>query len=485
MTLALSLIRGHGFSDISRPDMPHFLWWPPGFPVFIGGYCLVFGMRWTVLKILIIAGLFTSYVLFVRMLARAGTVTLGGGGIVLAAIGLNSDMFVLMSYLYSEAFFTAQTLLFFALFARWRTRIGIPRLLVLSLWAVYIAAVRNIGIAMPVALAMWLGWRALRERNLRMALYAVVPLVLAAGYIWAVTHVPAVRVGTYGAFFRGGPGYVEEGASSGFAGFGQLGETLAGYATTIVAAIRAYAITLIPALLAHSTYHVWSMTFVKAILMLLVSVVVFAGWLASMREHPLMGFYVACYMTILLIYPPLYTRLIVPLMPLFVLYLYRGAATLMKMGVRRPRIRTAFAMAVMVWLIVDNVVRIVSEPYRYMPAAFGGEEYQRCLAWVVDNAGSADLVATQVPHYLFLRRGGRGHCIPLADVDTPDEAREWLRTARPRYVMISGAGAARAVANGAMLASLNESAPQRLVSVCGAGGSPGEVFVNVLPADAP
>ncbi len=53
MILALSLCEGNGFQLIARPDPIHFLWWPPGFPMFLAVFAFLFGPHWIAAKILI------------------------------------------------------------------------------------------------------------------------------------------------------------------------------------------------------------------------------------------------------------------------------------------------------------------------------------------------------------------------------------------------------------------------------------------------
>ena len=43
MSLGIALAQGKGFVDPALPGSYHFLWWPPGFPLFIAFFVKIFG----------------------------------------------------------------------------------------------------------------------------------------------------------------------------------------------------------------------------------------------------------------------------------------------------------------------------------------------------------------------------------------------------------------------------------------------------------
>ena len=438
LTLGMAFAQGQGFSDISVPGHPHFLWWPPGFPLAIALFYSLFGPHWVALKLVIFALLYVSFFLFTAMLLRKGYGARDSAA-VLVVVSLSSAIHLLSSYLYSETFFTALTLGFFWLADRWS---GLRRreIIVLSLMTIYICAIRNLGIALPLAFAAYL------VMNRQTRLWVLLPAGLLACYAAVVLTVPELQVGSFLSFFgiHSAPGYS--------AGSTATGGTLASFTHRLDAwlhllphSLRGYGITLIPQALIQSAYALHSMTKLKAILMGGVTVAVFLGWLQSWKRLPLMNLYVVFYMAILFAYGPLYVRLLTPLAPMLILYLFTGLKTMAMFAAgmidgkailpqgpssdHRPRIgrrpiltaRTALITVLAIaWALVavDNAWWTFTTPRRYMPPQFGDDAYQRCLSWVKGHARPDDVVVCDIHSWLFLRRGGNNIPYHFTDVES-------------------------------------------------------------------
>jgi hypothetical protein len=454
VTLGIAFAQGQGFADISVPSRPHFLWWPPGFPLVIALFYSIFGPHWVALKLVFFILLYVSFFLFAAMLLRKGF-GFWESGAVLAVVSLSSAIHLLSSYLYSETFFTALTLGFFWLADRW-TGLRRRKIIILSLLAIYICAVRNLGLALPIAYAAYL------MTNRQTRIWALLPLGLSGLYAAAIVMVPDLQVGSFLSFFGVHAANADTVAPVAARGFFSLLMDQAGrWMNILLRSLRGYGITLIPQALIQSAYALDSMTKLKAMLMGCVTLVVILGWMKSWKQFPLINLYAFFYMAILFAYGPLYVRLLTPLAPMLILYLFTGLKTAAMLAVRiidrktefprsasegqSPRIgdrpflhaRKAFITVLAIaWALVafDNAWWTFTTPRLYMPPQFGGEGYQRCLSWVKTNARPDDVVVCDVHSWLFLLRGG--YNIPYYFTDVESNLLTFLDFFHARYLVI-------------------------------------------------
>lgn len=442
LTLGMSFAQGKGFTDISIPGNPHFLWWPPGFPLFVTLFYTALGAHWVILKLLIFGLLYVGFAGFATIVKKRENDTLKAGAVLLL-LSLSAPVHLLSSYLYSEAFFLAVSLFFFVLWHRWRDELNGGKVFLLSFTALYVGAIRNAGIALPLALGIYLLLPRPLNRTTVPRRYGLLPLVLLAAYVWIVMSVPALQVESFQSFFGrgtvparvlplGAPSSVSENTG---AATSQAVRVLGPAAAKLARSVRGYVLTLVPQTIAQSSYELAPMSKIKAAFMAVLSMIVLIGWLGTWRRYMLLNLYASIYFGVLLLYGPMYVRLLVPLVPAIVLYCYSGLAWLAGRLIPNRKARTAVVAGLWLLLIVDNAAWTFTNPRKYMTVHFGDEKYQQCIEWVIDNANENDVVVSQIHSYMFLRRGK--YNIPYHFTSVPNEIITFLDFWDARYLMIS------------------------------------------------
>ncbi len=434
MILALSMCEGNGFQLIARPEPIHFLWWPPGFPAFLAVFARLFGPRWTAAKILIFLLTYAAVIAFGWLIYRKSR-SLTASAFIVTVLSVNPFLHQQLSYLYSEAFYICVSVAFFLLWYRWKTTLTVTKVVILSLIAVYVASIRNIGLALPVAFTIYLLGAGILKRSPAAVLRALIPFFATMGLVLVFTIIPASRVGSFMVFFDGVPGYAtpvestETGILTGF--LAQLTE----YGEFVLQSARSYALTLIPKLFMVSTYHAYVMNPWKAFWGVLISGMVLVGFFRTIRRDSLQNLYVAVYGSVLLIYPALYSRLLVPILPFLTTYLYFGIVA----TARLPRLpgRVGVVLFIPLWFLIagDNLFWISTTPYRYMPSEVGDRNHQECLDWVIRNARDGEVIVSQVDRYLFIRRGR--YTVPIPDARTPVEMISALEAVNADIVFVA------------------------------------------------
>lgn len=430
LILGKALATGRGFANLSIPTHPQGLWWPPGFPVFVALFHVIAGGRWGMLKVLIFAMLYGSIFLFGHLVYRREE-SLTDSLVISTLLCLSSSIHLLSSYLYSETFFIVVSLTFFCVWERVRQRMSPTKLVGLSVWAVYVAAVRNVGMSLPLALVAYYGLVPPRRRAPGSRWYALIPLCLLGGYICIVTCLPAVRVGSILHFFGIHP-YLDSGAAS--AG-GAPGRVVASKLSGIIHTLRGYGLTLVPQSLFRSLYNSMTMNMAKAMMCAGVSLMVVWGWIVTVRTCLLANLYTLLFMAILFAYGPFYLRLVVPIVPFFILYFYFGTRSAVFSGLRNKAVASAAFGIVCMVLLADNARQTYTNPRRTMPPRFGDRHYQRCIEWVNENVPREDLVVSEISLYMYLHRGG--YTIPYHYTDVPQVHLDFLDDWGAKYLMTS------------------------------------------------
>lgn len=432
MTLGIAFAEGKGFIDPALPGSHHFLWWPPGFPLFIALFYKVLGAQWNVLKILIIVILYTSFTLYAINLYNREKKLIKALSIHLA-LCFSSGIHLLSSYLYSETFFIACSLIFFFIWYKWKVNLTPWKIAILSTFAVYIGSIRLIGMSLPVALILYLLIFTGGKKQLKW--YSLMPCILLISYIIISLFVPAWKVDS----FRSAAGLKSQfksiitGAYTGEPV--TLSFTLSRYINKASQFIRGYGLSLIPQALIRSTYDLYAMNKLKAALMAIVTAVIFTGWCITFRNNRLMNLYVFFFMLVLFIYGPHYVRLTVPIIPFLFLYFYSGLEVIIKFLIKKEHITIVVLTVLWVGVISDNVLRTFTDPHRTMPPQFGDNKFQACLEWVANNAKPKEVVVSQVHSYLYLKRGQ--YCIPYFGVKAANEFITYLDENNVKYIVVS------------------------------------------------
>jgi len=432
MSLGVAFANGKGFINPALPGTQHFLWWPPGFPLFIALFVKIFGPHWYVLKLLIFLGLYVSFTLYAVMLYKEEQNSIKAA-LILTALCFSSGIHLLSSYLYSETFFVACTLFFFFIWYRWREKLTFWKVVILSIFAVYISTIRLIGAALPAALAVYMLIFTKQERSRWW--YGIIPGLLLTAFIVISLSVPQLRIGSLRVVFGLHPQFGSIIAGGHTGNSVTVVTIISRYINKAFVFFRGYGLTLIPQALIRSAYDMYEMNRLKALIMALVTIIVITGGVSSSRKIKLMHLYVLFYLGVLFIYGPLYVRLIVPIIPFLFLYLYSGLEVIIRLLIKNNRI--AVTMLVTVWsaVIFDNGRLSFTDPHRTMPARFGDEQLAKCIEWAVENVQPGEIVVSQNHSYVYLKRGP--YCLPYNYAKTVNEFMSYLDEHTVKYIIVS------------------------------------------------
>ena len=429
MALAQSFAAGHGFCDPAIPSHPHALWWPPGFPAFLGFAYTIAGNHWQHIALSILIFYYLTVLVFSLYIQKSnGTPTAIA---VASALCVSGSIHLLASTLYSEIFFTASTLLFFIVWERWRHTLSFERLVILAVFSVGIASLRNIGIALPIALSVYLLFEAFKTRV--PTYFGTTVLALLAVYFCCILTIPQLRVGSFESFFGSSKNVAtaktatphEPGIFKQPTAVERIGSTL-----------RGYALTLVPQSVLPSAYDLVKMNKPKAAVAAILTLIICIGWYRSRAKWRLAGLYLLLYMIVCFAYGPLYKRLLIPVVPFFMLYAFLGIEQLCLMLLRRTPI-LAYSFVTIAWcgLLFDNTLRTITNPRKTMPIVFGDSTYAHCFNWVCKNTKPDQVVVSQIYSYLYLQRGGLSS--PFLAADSPEEIISFLDYFDVKFLMIS------------------------------------------------
>lgn len=432
MTLGIAFANGEGFTDAALPGSPHFLWWPPGFPLFIALFYKIIGPQWQVLKLLIFIMLYVSFALYAQVIYEQEKKYVKTAAILLA-LCFSSGVRLLSSYLYSEIFYIICSLIFFFVWYKWKDRLTSGKIVLLSLFAIYISSVRLIGMSLPVALAFYLLF--FTKGNKLSKRYSIIPIILLAIYIYVTIFVSPFKVDSFHATIGLNPQFSS--AITGTYTGDQITTThvISHYANMLTRSLRGYGFTLIPQALIRNAYDMFEMNKLKAVIMAIVTSFVIIGWYVTLRKNRLMNIYVLLYMSVLFVHGPLYVRLVVPIIPFLFLYFYNGLERVVSIIIKKEHIAAGVLIVLWAGVVFDNAFLSFTDPYRTMPPQFGDNGYQECIEWIVDNTREEEVVVSQVNSYLFLRRGK--YCLPYFGAETLNEIITYLDIYKVKYLIIS------------------------------------------------
>lgn len=432
MALGIAFAEGKGFIDPALPGLHHFLWWPTGFPLFISMFYKVFGAQWNLLKLLIIIILYTSFTLYAINLYNREKKLIKATSILLS-LCFSSGIHLLSSYLYSETFFIACSLIFFFVWHKWKGSLTLWKVVSLSLFAVYIGSIRLIGMSLPLAFVFYLLFFTKEEKYLKV--YSLIPCILLTVYIVISLFVPACKVGSFRAAAGLDPQFrsIITGEYTGESI--TAGHLIIRYIEKTIHFLRGYGLTLIPQALIRSAYDMYEMNKLKAVIMAIVTTIVATGWFTTLKKYRLMNIYVFLFMSALFVYGPLYVRLVVPIIPFLFLYFYSGLETIIGFFIKKKFLALNVLALIWTMVIFDNAFRTFTDPHKTMPSNFGDHQFQQCIEWVVDNAKPKEVVVCQIHSYLYLRRGQ--YCLPYNYAKTVNEFMSYLDENKAKYIILS------------------------------------------------
>jgi hypothetical protein len=425
MVLGMSLASGQGLSDIAQPHHPPLHWWPAGYPLLIAFFYSLAGARWELLKVLQFALLGLSLVVWTQTIyRRQGTLSLAL--LVGMSLSVSATLHLLSSYLFSETMLVVLSLTLVGLWYYWEPHLTLPRIVLLSLLALYCVMVRNGALTLMPALTIALALKVRHASHPAIRWSWLLPLALLTLYLLAITSTERFSVGSFDAFI----GRKLSVSSS----ITKWSEPLP-LTTRLLHSLRGYTLTLVPQALMSSWYGLWPMDKVKALAMFCISILTLMGWIVTLRRWIFVNSYVALSMGMLLIYGAYYVRLLVPLMPFLALYFIGGMRwsvhTLFKSPLKRQLLVGACGLA----LIFDNVSALIHAPHQSMPPRFGNASYQSALRWAQCEIKPGAVVVCQLHSYLFLRRGP--YAVPFRETTTPATFMDYITRVGANYLVIS------------------------------------------------
>lgn len=424
MILGTSLSHGTGFSDISRPEHPQMLWWPPGWPAAIGLFHLLAGPNWLALKMLV-------FILFFAATAWWGLILLArnSGSVaalcVTAALALSGTVHLVSSYLYSETWFLIVLIGFFGLWQHWEHRLSTLKIVVLGLLAVYTGSVRIVGMVLPAVLSFEL---LLSNRKQRRYLpYAwIIPLTMLVMYSAVISLVPALKVGSFLAFFAHASRPPSPTAGPALVSIARLGHSVSGYF-----------FSLIPHSLVPTTYQWHKMDRAKLVWTGLVTLVTGWGILKLFVRYRLESLFTLGVGAILASYGALYTRLLIPVLPFLFLFLFAGIEDMTNRLRIDRRIRGALLAVIWIWVLTDNGLASCVHPRRNMQPEFGDSSCQACIEWTIKNVPRDKTMLSQICWYLYLTRGGNNVNFDQERMSNVEQTLAFLDSCKIDYIMIS------------------------------------------------
>ncbi len=434
MTLAVAFAKGQGFTDPALPGSFHFLWWPPGFPLFMASFVKLFGPHWTAIKIIILVFLFTTLFFYSRLIYQK-EVSLLKTVAILLTLCFSSAIHLLSSYLYSETFFIVVLILFITLFYNWKPKHSLVKIIFLSLIAVYLCTIRLIGICLPLAFAFYLFF--FKEKgNKKSSPYVwLIPLILLSTYLLLALFYPPCKVTSLRATIGLNNQFTSVLLRSKEIDATTEASLFFLYWNKLLLFLRGYGLTLIPQAIMGSLYDLFTMNPAKALLMAIISLTTFIGYIVSFKKYCFINCYSLLFMGVLFVYGPHYVRLAVPLVPFLILYFYNGLDWTLTLLFRNKKVHSLMLLSLSIIVIGDNLYKSITNPQKTMPAQFGNDAYQQALTWTADNTNPKDIVVCQTHSYLYLLRGP--YCIPYNYATTVNEFLSYLDEHQAQYIVVS------------------------------------------------
>lgn len=155
------------------------------------------------------------------------------------------------------------------------------------------------------------------------------------------------------------------------------------------------------------------------ILLLLLGATWITGFVQTGRKFPVLGWYVGLYFGVLLLYPYLSVRFILPVLPFLFLNLYEGASALMPGQPIRRAVLPILLGVVLIGGQLPQTIRYVSHEYKIKKAHVGpstkasNRAYYESLLWVKANTPKDSLLITRKPPVAYLYSDRKATAFPF------------------------------------------------------------------------
>lgn len=431
MNLAIQFAKHLNFNDPTVPMETSLLWWPPGFPVFLSIFYKLSPYNWILPKVFIIILFFFSVYLFISSIYK-NSVKVEEPMLLIIAISFSSTIHMISSYLYSELFFTALLLIFISIIKNIKKIDSITTILLMSLFSVYLFSVRLIGMSIPIAYSIYL---LIKLQNLKKA-YSIIPILFLISAILIFLFHPNLTVQSLRSSFGLSLSETEYYSGNQMYANGVIGNLLR-FISKLIPSLRGYIFTLFPQSVFRYSYSLVEMNLVKMAITGCITFLIITGIIHIYKRDLFISLVATIFTAFLLLYGPLYVRLLVPLTPLLILFYNKGVIYFTKKFVINSKYAHLIIIIAATFVISDNLILSFTNPHKNMPYSFGNSSYQQCIQWVTENSKASETVVSQVNQYLHIKRKSTGFSIPYRKTDNKNIFLEYLYKNRVDYLIIS------------------------------------------------
>ncbi len=421
LILAKSLITGQGYRDIFMPDMPAHSQYPPGFPILLAPFVLLFSDNFIAIKLVIMllsVGMFYfCYQLYKHYLTDRRWI--------LALLLVTCSPIIIM---YSHYILSEIPYLFFSLLAIYLfTKIKILNRKTLALFIGMISALiatyylRTVGITLLLAILIYLIF------TKRYSEFVI--LLLLSGIFVALWQIRSVKIGDSGyftQFFSRNPYDLEAGKIT----FSEL-------ISRFFKNFKLYTLEIFPKILLPTWHNVVALRIVG----FLSSSLVLIGLISKIKKISMLEIYLVLFLIITFAWPAVWTgdRFLLPILPLLFYYLILGIQRLIKKSFVMPSLITSF----FVIFCLAELLSVSSENMRNLNAYFRGDKmagypldwqnYFKALDWIKHNTATDEVVISRKPQFTYLIANRKSFTYPFSN----DENKffEMVKKYQPHYLL--------------------------------------------------
>lgn len=431
MNLAIQFSKNLNFLDPCLPYETSLLWWPPGYAIYLSIFQKLFPYLWTIPKVFTSLLFFFSTYYLIKTLYKNSRKIIEPS-LLIIIISLSSTIHLISSYLYSELLFTSLLSIFISLLIRKEKELTLITILFLSLYSIVLFSIRLIGISIPIGFSIYL----IIKMEGKKKLLFLIPIVILFSFILLFLFHPNLTVLSLRRVF--GLSIPSSHYSPGLQNPLGIIETLKLMIFNLVLSIKGYFFTLYPQSSFRFFYSLYSMNYLKMFLTGSVSILIITGIIHIRKTFlPIVLIYIS-FSLFLLLYGPLYVRLLVPLVPITLFLIIQGLNYFFNSFFPKLVLFRKFTIFIyFLLLIVDNLYLSCINPHLHMPPKFGNSSYQTCIQWVMVNVNENNTVCSQVDKYLNILRKDTGFSIPFRKMESDKSFINYLNENSVDYIIIS------------------------------------------------
>lgn len=415
--IARSVAAGKGFSYINHPQERAATKYPPGFPLMLAGWSMLFGAGFVSFKLAMVL----AYVCAVAVTFLLGRKLIGDNQAIVATLVVaSSTSFIRYSHtvLSEMPYALVSLVVLYLVLYRPDTRRNFILVLVLCVWAYYL---RTVGGVLVLAIAIYYFLSSRKKYAL-----IVIGALVAASLAWSLRNYAAAGEGSryLSVFLKVDPYYPHKGNIDVMGLFVRMGKNLLGYSGELIA------YTILP------SYHVRvagaDVSLARNIIS--VAVVVFAavGGYSLRREARVVNIYLLLYLLAYLIWPDVWMsdRFMVPVAPIVAIYAVQGIFKLCTMlGLPRKA-----AALVPVAVLVTNAYALTLYAQRERGYTPLWANYIQCAIWSTRNTRADALFVCRKPFFFSVFSDRRTISYPFTR--DHEEMRGFLKEWDADYIIV-------------------------------------------------